>query len=493
MFTQVAVTGKVELSNAIAAAGATVTFTLNAPITDGTILIEPEPVVATCASDGTFSQTLNANDDTTTLPIGSYYNVTVTYGQPLSRFKVAIPAADSPTVNLFTLAQLDNPDVRIPYVSKFVAGSNVTLSPPDGTGTVTVASTGGGGGSATALPLLNTPLRYDSHSYGNVQSPANCSPNGTYIARLNTILTPSTLTQKSNNGNWAMDVTAVAVNGATPLPVPMGVLNGQPGLVIVDLTQNDMMQNGTDAQALTGFTNSLTSLLWLYMAASRVEQTDSSFTYPVGSWTHASTQVVASGNTIDFSSSAGAQASIAFTGTDCVILASGVDNNFAAIAGGTSSVVIDGGSSVATINHANACRKSSQTTRFVCSIAVPLTGMSNAAHTITVTKTDAAGTNIQIDALLTLNANPPTILVVKQCFLDSYTASGSDAAVTAYNSAIDTVIASVAVDPNTYLTGTRSQYFKSRHPNDLGMGLIAKAIYDTLASLSFRQGQNVLT
>jgi hypothetical protein len=149
-FTQVALTGKVVLSNSTPAAGATVNLTLNTPITDGVQIIAPEAISARCASDGTFSITVNANDDTTTLPLGTFYSVTIGYGSAtLDSFNVIVPHADSPTVNLFTLATLPNPNVVSPYVSQIIAGTNVTVSPLGGTGIVTISATGGGGSSLT--------------------------------------------------------------------------------------------------------------------------------------------------------------------------------------------------------------------------------------------------------------------------------------------------------------------------------------------------------
>jgi hypothetical protein len=146
-FTQVQLSGKVLLSNSTPAAGASVNLTLNTPITDGTTFVAPEPLTVRCASDGTFTLTVNANDDLTTQPTGTYYSVVIGYGsQTLDSFNVVVLHADAPTVNLFTLAQLPNPSVVSPFVSQILAGTGVTLSPAGGTGAVMVTSTGGGGG-----------------------------------------------------------------------------------------------------------------------------------------------------------------------------------------------------------------------------------------------------------------------------------------------------------------------------------------------------------
>lgn len=144
-FTQVALEGTVTLDHETPANGAVVSLLLNTPITDGTQIVAPEPVTTRCASDGTFGLTVNANDDTTTLPLNTYYQVSITYGnQTLSEFNVIVPKADISGVDLFSLAQLPNPNVVNPYVSQLVAGTGIVLSPTGGTGQVIVSSSAGG-------------------------------------------------------------------------------------------------------------------------------------------------------------------------------------------------------------------------------------------------------------------------------------------------------------------------------------------------------------
>lgn len=155
-FTSVAITGTVTLSNATPASGAVVSLLLNTPITDGTQIVAPEAVSTRCASDGTFSVTVNANDDTTTLPTGSYYEVTITYGSAtLDTFNVIVPKASAPTVNLFTLAQLTNPNVATPYVSSF-NGRNGTIVPQSGDYNATQISPEVAVVSQSATPAIDT-------------------------------------------------------------------------------------------------------------------------------------------------------------------------------------------------------------------------------------------------------------------------------------------------------------------------------------------------
>lgn len=107
MFTQVTVSGIVVLSNDTPASSGIVYFTLNTPISDGDTLVVPQKLAAACNGSGDFTITLNANDDTTTTPIGSYYLVQVVptgSGAPADQFYVVLAHAN-PTVELFSLTQ----------------------------------------------------------------------------------------------------------------------------------------------------------------------------------------------------------------------------------------------------------------------------------------------------------------------------------------------------------------------------------------------------
>ena len=179
MFTQVTVTGTITLSNATPASGATVTFTLNTPITDGTQIVAPEPLSARCNSSGAFTITLNANDDSTTLPTGTYYTVTIGYGeQTLDSFSVIVPHAAAPTVNLFTLAQLSNPNVQTPYVVS-VNGQNGIVTTPALPPAAAVASA-----NVASLSGLNT---YDGYTLATADvvlltAQSTASQNGPWVA-----------------------------------------------------------------------------------------------------------------------------------------------------------------------------------------------------------------------------------------------------------------------------------------------------------------------
>ena len=163
-FTQITLTGVVELSPGVAAPYAKVALILSSLITDGVTEIAPRPVGAECDGEGNFSVVVPANNDPTTLPVGTYYNVTVTYNNTqLDSFSVIVPHASTP-VDLFSLARLGNaPAPSNPYVSlfngrngivqlqpgDFEAGANVSISVVGGV--AEISATGGGGGGVSSV------------------------------------------------------------------------------------------------------------------------------------------------------------------------------------------------------------------------------------------------------------------------------------------------------------------------------------------------------
>lgn len=143
-FTTVTVEGTVTRPDGSPAPDGSVTLTLSAPIGDGSRVVAPRPLTAECAEDGSFSLTVVAGDDETTLPKGTYYEVLVAVGvQSIAEpFAVAISAADAPSVELFSLARLTAPEPPgNPWVSQILAGVGVEVSPGSGTGAVTVSAT----------------------------------------------------------------------------------------------------------------------------------------------------------------------------------------------------------------------------------------------------------------------------------------------------------------------------------------------------------------
>ena len=121
-FTNVTLTGTVELQPGVPAPFATVSATLSSEISDGATVIEPFTNTATCNASGVFSLgPLPANDDSTTTPVGTYYTINIAFSagpdsvdDPL---KVIVPHASAPSVDLFSLARLGNaPAPSTPYV-----------------------------------------------------------------------------------------------------------------------------------------------------------------------------------------------------------------------------------------------------------------------------------------------------------------------------------------------------------------------------------------
>lgn len=106
-FTTVAVT---ETFNPDAPGGATptgsVTFTLSERIHDGSgHEVEPEPIVVPLTS-GAISASLYANDDTTTVPSGSFYTVEFFLAGVASRAPIEIIVPHTAPSGTCTLASL---------------------------------------------------------------------------------------------------------------------------------------------------------------------------------------------------------------------------------------------------------------------------------------------------------------------------------------------------------------------------------------------------
>lgn len=140
-FTPITMTGTVRLADGTPASQAEVTFTLSAPISDGSDLVAATPVVATCDAQGAFSVVLNANDDPTTMPRGTSYGVLIQQdGRTLDRFSVVVPHdATGATVDLFTLAPVSTSPPAVQYVAGVQAGEGIAVTPAAG-GAVEVSS-----------------------------------------------------------------------------------------------------------------------------------------------------------------------------------------------------------------------------------------------------------------------------------------------------------------------------------------------------------------
>lgn len=236
--TQVPVSGTVKHADGTVAAGATVTFTLAAAITDGDIVISTEPIVATCDATGSFTQDLYATDDPSTTPTGSYYTVSISpAGKPwviVSSFKVAIPHADSTGVDLLALAQLSNPLVATPYVSELVAGTGITLSPTEGTGQVTISSAGGAAVGSRVSGASDSVVLATDASGNLANGPALSSVvSDTRLASA----TAGQVAVKNADGGWAPGSAGAAAVGSVVGGSPVGAR-----LLTIDPTSKDLLE-----------------------------------------------------------------------------------------------------------------------------------------------------------------------------------------------------------------------------------------------------------
>ena len=135
-FTNVALTGTVNLEPGKPAPAAVVAMTLSNEISDGSKIIEPFTTSVRTLHDGTFSITVPANDDSTTTPQNTYYTVSITFGVTvIDTWAVIVPHADAPTVDLFSLARIGVGNLPVPtYGVQSIEGlnGNVVFGSPDG-------------------------------------------------------------------------------------------------------------------------------------------------------------------------------------------------------------------------------------------------------------------------------------------------------------------------------------------------------------------------
>lgn len=316
------------------------------------------------------------------------------------------------------------------------------------------------------------------HSYLADDGPNSTSPGARYIDLLAHRFKAAWVANYAVSGAWSVDVAERAINTAPFAP-------GSSGVVVCDLTQNDMNNNGLNATALNGYTQSLRALLHILSAGSRVEETSGTWSYPVGAWAVLS-GFPYSGSSAKSCGDAGANARITITATDIVLLlwgdATGIGNP------GQADIKVDG-SLVTHIDFSN--QGIASPTSGLIPVAVHLS-MGAGAHTIDIIKTDAPTSKVVVDCYLVPSAAPPTILVMKQPILAVYT-SGSDAAVAAYNAQIDAVVAEfdAHVQAVDYSPGwDKATMLNASHPNDRGSTQITNAVIALVSPLPYRLGLN---
>lgn len=105
-FTEITLTGTVEVTPGDPALQTVVELLLSEPITDGVIDLIPRTLFGRAASDGTWSIVAPANDDETSTPAGSFYHVNVvTDGVTVDSWSVVVPH-DATPVDLMALPRL---------------------------------------------------------------------------------------------------------------------------------------------------------------------------------------------------------------------------------------------------------------------------------------------------------------------------------------------------------------------------------------------------
>jgi hypothetical protein len=344
-----------------------------------------------------------------------------------------------------------------------------------------------------------------AHSFGTVVgsgTSANVSSTASlYSQRLLKRLMMNSMTQRATAGYWANDVTTSAYVGST-----IWTPNTR-GLVLWDTTENDLISDGGTTQGIRGYKNAVRAFLWILFAGTRIEHTDSSFTFPTGSWALESAAAELSGGTANLSFSNGAVAQITYTGTDAILFLIGRQDgdtvNSTVANGGNAEIKVDGVTVATQSLSQQFVKPSGPTTRARGPIAIPLLGMTSGAHTITVTNIGASGTALSVDCIAPLASTPPEVLMYRQPYFPSgqYVNFSSAAGVDAFNVALEQVVAEFTAlnkpvrtvhiedgfDPVTMFSSTQS-----RHPNDLGSKFYADKAINALSSLPFRTGINNL-
>ena len=170
-FTSVTLTGQVQDVSGNNVAAATVIATLSNEISDGVKHVIPSPISCLCDDDGNLSLKVLANDDETTLPTGTYYNFQVKGQGITASFSAIVPSASAPSVDLFSLAQLNTqPTPATTYVES-VGGLNgvVGFTSPNSSVTigtdgnnVTLEAAGSEGDVVTSVEGLNGAITFSS-------------------------------------------------------------------------------------------------------------------------------------------------------------------------------------------------------------------------------------------------------------------------------------------------------------------------------------------
>lgn len=326
-------------------------------------------------------------------------------------------------------------------------------------------------------------LRVCAYGDSYLASDVENTPGARYIDRLKSRFGFSLVTNRAVNGYYMSDALEKAWGNTSSKWVP-----GTHEVVLVDCTTNDIGGHGDASLGLAGFERALTSFIHVLSLGARTEETSFAFS-PVG-WTPESGGTLASGGNDRYTQLAAAYVDVTVTsGTHLLSVLAWP----AATADGDVVTVKQG----ATLIHTIDTNEMMNSILDIMPILVPVTG----PGTFRIQKANLDTSYLAVDARVTVNPNPPTIVLVKGCYLGAagYTAGGagaSDATVDAHNALIDTVAAGfshiVTVDPLPGFDDATMLGSDAVHPNDRGMAHYADAIEAVLVGLDYRQGQNAL-
>lgn len=294
-------------------------------------------------------------------------------------------------------------------------------------------------------------------------------------------------------GGWHIEDVAVRANGNATL----GTAPGAKTLYVLQTMMNSARWFGVNAVQQASALNAGRTIMAGINASARIEQDSGAFTFNAGGgWASSQTSASwASGGTFRYASNTGDyfEFTAHATATQYVMLAGKQG------AGGTTISVTDqtaGGASLGTIDLSDsvgATTPSISTATFAYAWRVPASAK---GHVVRFTKT--GGNVMGLDAVFTQSATPPPVLWMKEPYLADYSKStaypnGSDGAMDAFNSLIDTLAAEfpniIVADPNRagYWDKARHILSDGVHPNDLGHDALALAAVDSIRAWQARK------
>lgn len=251
-----------------------------------------------------------------------------------------------------------------------------------------------------------------------------------------------------------------AAGGGSAVAGTWAPSSGNLGLVFVYVGRNDSGVNGigsTPAQHQTAYQNALIALLRNLRSQSILFDTNAAFVY-TGTWTANSGNTFFANGTTHSTTTVGDHVTVTTpVGTDFDLVVASLDN--AIQTGSAFTLTVDGtsyaggyvnGVAASTLGYPTTTQQqAAQAASFLnqgfCQMAIPLHGLSNAAHTIVLTQAGSAGQALYVQGLLQQSPNPPTIVIPKIAYIGAtgyafYGSGASTATDDTYNALIDAVV-----------------------------------------------------